>query len=268
MKKLVTIWIILILNFSPVQAANFENFVNEQKKLQSKLSNLESKITINKNLLSSKGADLRAIKKDLLQINKRHKIIYKLLVKEFKISKDSLESIKTRQSSMIIQKNDAQLQSNLSSSYQLAQENNVYLQSVIEDNKAKAFTDSSNSGVYGQVSMITGNCMPQIISKNNISTCSESAFQTTVVIRSLTKVSELENYTHYSGDTEPLFIISTNDKGIYKIDLAPGEYSVFILDDSNKEYCDDFDGEGNACKITINENMQSEFNIALDRAVY
>jgi DNA gyrase/topoisomerase IV subunit A len=268
MKKLVIVCIILILNFSHTQAADFSNFVNEHKKLQSRLSNLESKITINKNLLASEGADLRAIKKDLLQINKRHKTIYKLLVKEFKISKDSLESIKTRQSSMIIQKNDDQLQSNLSSSYQLAQENNIYLQSIIEDNKAKAFTDSSNSGLYGQVTMITGNCMPQIISKNNVSTCSESAFQTTVVVRSLTKVSELENYTHYSGTAEPLFTVSTNDKGIYKIDLAPGEYSVFILNDSNKEYCDSFDGDGNACKIIINESMQSELNIALDRAAY
>jgi hypothetical protein len=266
MKKLLTICsLILLFSTFGADAAKFSNFIAEHSSLQNNLGKIESRITINSNLLSSENPSLRQIKKDLQKINKRHKKIYKSLLKQFKISKDSLETVKVRQKSMKFKRNDSELQTNLINSYKLAQENNVYLESIIEDNKAKAYTDSTSSGLFGQVSMITGNCMP---TTDKTSSCAESSFPTTVIIRAITSVNELDKFTYYSGTTEPLLNLNTNDEGIYKVDLAPGQYSVFILDDANKEYCDSYDGEGNACKVTIKASMYSEFNASLDRAVY
>jgi hypothetical protein len=267
MKNILTFCLLIILSTSNLSAANFSNFVEEHTRLQKKLAKIESRITINSNLLSSANPQLRLLKKDLKKINKRHKKIYKSLVKQLKISKNNLELVKTRQQSMKFNKNDNELQDNLVNSYNLAAENNKHLEAIIEDSKAEAYTDSTSSGLYGRISMITGNCMPTIGAKE-LNDCKESSFPTIVVIRELTTVKDLDKYTYYSGSKEPLFNITTDDTGLYKLDLAPGEYSVFILDDSDKEYCDSYDGAGNACKVTITKDMYSEFNTSLDRASY
>lgn len=268
MKKLLTICLIsMLITLSSVSAAEFTNFIADHQALQKKLAKLESRITINSNLLNSEDSKLRPLKKDLKKINKRHKKIYKSLVKKFQIPREALQSVKAQQKLMQFKRNDDQLQVNLKKSYELAMKNNKYLESITEDSKAAAFTDSLGSGLYGQVSMITGNCMPQA-GKQETFTCQESAFPTTVVIRELTAVKELDKFVHYAGSKEPIIILSTNDKGIYKLDLAPGEYSVFILDDNDKEYCDNYDAKANACSVTIIENMYSEFNASLDRAAY
>lgn len=267
MKKIITMFTFIFLFWaSTAQAKNFSNYIENHENLQKRLSRIQSKITINENQLDHTDANLRSIKKDLKKINKRHKKIYKSLVKQFKISKSSLATVKNQQKSMKFKRNDDELQSNLINSYKLAEANNVYMQSIAQDSKSKAFTDSTNSGVYGLVSMITGNCMP--IAGGGESTCNQSSFPTTVIIRQVTKSKDLEHYTHYSGNEEALLVVSTDDSGIFKTDLSPGEYSVFILDDLNKEYCNSYDGLGNACKIIVKDTMYSEFNAALDRAAY
>lgn len=277
MKKAITNLILVsIFAFSIVagdcfaKSAQFSNFVLDHEKLQKRISNIEERITINSNLLNEDGADLRHLKKQLKKINKKHKKIYKILRKNFKIDKDTLALVKEQQKSMKLRSNSDELAGNLVTAYDLAADNNDYLESIIEDNKAKAYTESEASGLYGKLSIITGNCMPQVfvVDRNQTGTCAEESFASVVIIRTLTHVSALENFVNYKGSNEALNIVASDDNGVYKLDLAPGKYSVFLLDENNKEYCDSYDGQGNACAVEIKENMQSEFNISLDRASY
>ncbi len=247
-------------------AAKFGSFLKDHEALQKKLSTLRYKITINERSLRNDSSNIRKLKKDLLKINKRHKKIYKTLVKKFKIEKDRLEVVKSQQKSMKLRITGDNLDG-LNNAYNLAAANNEKLTKIVEDNKAKAYTQSTNSGAYGKVEMITGNCMPQAGSKTK-STCTASPFQSLVVIRSLKKVTDLEKHTHYIGSEDPILAIPTSDKGVYHLDLNPGVYSFFILDDYNKEYCNSYDGDNNACKVVIEDELYSELDFAIDRASY
>jgi hypothetical protein len=269
MKKFLAIFLISLFSIQNVNAvSNFSSFLEDHNIVQARVAKIASRITVNKNLLEGENAPLRKLRKQLRNINRKHNRIQKRLSSKFKIDKSNLKSIKTHQKAMSFNRND--LQNNLRNSYALAEANNELLEMLIEDNKAKAFTDSTNSGVYGSVSMITGDCMPKIITKGEKpkQTCFEEAFPTTVIIRNKIHISEMDKFVKYNGSKEPLFILETNDQGSFSLDLAAGEYSIFILDENNNEYCNFYDGEGFACTITVHENMHSEYNLNLDRAAY
>ena len=66
---------------------------------------------------------------------------------------------------------------------------------------------------------------------------------------------------------KPLVAQTTSDsKGFYEINLAPGTYSIFLLDDG-KLYANS-DAYGGINPITINTNERVERQIVLDHAVY
>ena len=75
---------------------------------------------------------------------------------------------------------------------------------------------------------------------------------------------------HYPIDAmpKPLVAKTTSDsKGFYEINLAPGSYSIFLLEDGEL-YARGGDAYGGINSFTINSNEKLEIQLILDHAVY
>ena len=265
MRKVVSLILLAIL-ILPGQAALKNKvakaYILTHNKIQKKLLKIENNINSGLTQLNQEFPNLRKLNKKIQNINTKHKELYKRLSNELKISKTLLASVKDNQGSMRISAKKIAQSGDLQTAFELALESNNKLYSLVTDNKANAYTDSTNSGLFGTVTEVTGNCMPG--PKHDV-TCYSAPKQTTVIVRKATKNVD---YTYYAGGDNPVVIQSTNDQGVYHLDLAPGDYSVFVLDDEQKEYCNSFDGQGYACRITVQADLYSEENIIVDKAAH
>lgn len=86
----------------------------------------------------------------------------------------------------------------------------------------------------------------------------------------LTKFSDLKMedglFTAISG--KPLTEVESNKQGKYSIQLSPGRYSVFIVEEQGL-FANIFDGEGNVQPVTVRENEWTRLDVEVNyKAVY
>jgi len=122
-----------------------------------------------------------------------------------------------------------------------------------------------NQGIYGEVTLITGNCMPSPASEDN-NDCEYSSVSRKIYIRE-TATTENMNMTYLDTETTLVKTTESDNNGQYQVELPPGNYSVFV-EDKGKEYCKRITGDGEACPITIEENKTKEYDIEIDHAAW
>lgn len=102
----------------------------------------------------------------------------------------------------------------------------------------------------GKVSLVTGNCMPTIGGNNS---CKNTFVSRNIFIRDSVSKNLVKK------------VIADNN-GFYQVNLPLGTYSIFV-EDNKKEYCNSFDGQGNACQIIIKPE-KNYYDIEINRAVW
>ena len=133
----------------------------------------------------------------------------------------------------------------------------------------KEQTPTINQGIYGKVTLYTGNCMPIACSGLDCffskSSCKTSSVSRTIYIREPVTIEAME-IMYLKNKTTLVKTIESSNNGFYQIELPPGTYSIFVEDES-KEYCTGFGGQGEVCQITIGNEVR-EYNIIIDHAVW
>ncbi len=125
--------------------------------------------------------------------------------------------------------------------------------------------DPNGAGVFGQASLLSGNCTPGPLSKK--SNCNSTFLSRNIYVRDLTSVDDSVSYSYFQFDDEPIANVVSDEQGMFALDLEPGTYSIFIEDDG-KEYCNSFNVDGVACLVEIKEDTKTDFNIVVDKAVW
>jgi hypothetical protein len=126
---------------------------------------------------------------------------------------------------------------------------------------------SITQGVYGTVIERYGDWMPGSTADHG-----EKPIACDVYVYEYTMLSDFGGAVsvHYPIDAMPKQLVAkttSNAQGFYEINLAPGTYSMFLLDDW-KLYANGCDANGGINPITINSNEKLERQLILDHAVY
>jgi hypothetical protein len=67
---------------------------------------------------------------------------------------------------------------------------------------------------------------------------------------------------------EPITEVESNESGVYSIQLSPGRYSVFIVEEDGL-FANIFDGDGNVNPVTVKENEWTLLDVVVNyKAVY
>ncbi len=127
---------------------------------------------------------------------------------------------------------------------------------------------SITQGVYGTVIERYGDWMPGSTADHG-----ERPIKCDVYVYEYTMLSDFGGTisVHYPIDAMPKpFVAKTtsNSKGFYEINLAPGTYSIFLLDDDGKLFASGGDAYGGINPVTISSNEKLERQLVLDHAVY
>ena len=127
---------------------------------------------------------------------------------------------------------------------------------------------SITQGVYGTVKERYGDWMPGSSANHG-----ERPIACDVYVYEYTTLADFNNvvFVNYSIDAMPKpFVAKTtsNAKGFYEVNLAPGTYSIFLMDDGQLKSGGDVDAYGGINPITINPNEKIEKQLILDHAVY
>lgn len=130
-------------------------------------------------------------------------------------------------------------------------------------------------GVYGKVQERWGNWMPVI--DDDSDDRGIRPIKRTVYVYEYTMRSDFDSITRYSSPCQfpiekmPKQLVATStsdDNGFYQIELAPGTYSIFIMQQAGFVYANCGDGYGGICPVTVNANEVKRFDLWLDNAVY
>ena len=127
---------------------------------------------------------------------------------------------------------------------------------------------SITQGVYGTVIERYGDWMPGSTADHG-----ERPITCEVYVYEYTMLSDFGDgiSVNYSIDARPKpFVAKTtsNAKGFYEINLAPGTYSIFLLDDGKLKAGNGLDDVGGITPVTINSDEKIELQLVLDHAVY
>lgn len=116
------------------------------------------------------------------------------------------------------------------------------IQKVYKENASKV---SITNGIWGTVAFMEGNCMPIVLPST--STCKTCPVKRTVRIYKYTTLSQAvpQNGLNFfdSFSTQLVKEFETDDNGFFQTDLAPGNYSIVVLE-NEKLYAFGFDGQG------------------------
>jgi len=130
---------------------------------------------------------------------------------------------------------------------------------------------SINTGIYGTVIERYGNWMP--LWDPNDTTRGERPIVREIYVYEYTMSQEIEgvHYSpYYSIDEMPHRLVAkTKSKanGFYEMELEPGTYSVFLLEDGQL-YANGGDGYGGLSPVTVIADSAYYFPLVLDNAVY
>ena len=117
------------------------------------------------------------------------------------------------------------------------------IQEVISDNSKKV---TIANGIWGTVSSMEGNCMPTVPPSTN--TCKNCPVQRTLKIYQYATQSDVitnDPYKIFFDSCTTLFVAQVNadQNGFFQIDIPPGHYSIFIVE-NGKLYANSLDGQG------------------------
>lgn len=127
---------------------------------------------------------------------------------------------------------------------------------------------SITQGVYGTVIERYGDWMPGSTADHG-----ERPIACEVYVYEYTMLSDFGDgiSVNYPIDAMPKpFVakITSNAKGFYEINLAPGTYSIFLLDDGKLKAGNGLDDVGGITPVTINSDEKIELQLVLNHAVY
>lgn len=136
---------------------------------------------------------------------------------------------------------------------------------TIAENASKV---TITQGVWGTCSLTTGNCQP-IIEPGACITC---PIKRTLQIYEYTKPSQAVisttppyYYDHFT--TKKLAETTCDEKGFFEISIAPGKYSLVVVEDG-KLYPTGVDGYGGLGAIEIQSNQALNIYARVSKAVY
>lgn len=137
---------------------------------------------------------------------------------------------------------------------------------------SKEQSPTITQGIYGNVILYTGNCMPTICSGLDLhclffgnTSCKVSFASRAIVVRESATRAAMER-TYLKNKTPLVKIIESSDHGFYQLELPPGTYSI-LVEDEGKEYCNSFGVDGGVCQITLGTEIV-EYNIEIDHAAW
>ncbi len=109
-------------------------------------------------------------------------------------------------------------------------------------------------GIIGTVTWIEGNQMPMIQDGEDPSKEAKKV-ERTIQIFPLTNLSDVkvEDGLITSIASKKIKEVKTDGTGKYAIDLTPGRYSIFTVEEDGL-FANIFDGEGNIQPVTVKEN--------------
>lgn len=126
-------------------------------------------------------------------------------------------------------------------------------------------------GITGTVTWLEGNQMPMATESGNPNPKSPSqAIKRSVRFYPLVKFSDLkiENGLFTAVAEKPITEVQTDEKGKYSVQLSPGRYSVFVVEEGGL-FANIFDGEGNVQPVTVHENEWTLLDIVVNyKAVF
>lgn len=127
-------------------------------------------------------------------------------------------------------------------------------------------------GITGQITWLEGNLMPTISDSGNESKKESQGVpvKRTLRIYPLLKISDMsmENGLFKSLAAKPITEIETDEFGKYSLQLSPGRYSVFTVEEDGL-FANTFDGEGNVQPVTVKEGEWTLLDIVINyKAVY
>lgn len=127
-------------------------------------------------------------------------------------------------------------------------------------------------GITGQVTWLEGNQMPTISESGKESQKEPKGkpVKRTIRIYPLLKISDMsmEDGLIKSLAAKPITEIESDETGKYSIQLSPGRYSVFTVEEDGL-FANIFDGEGNVQPVTVKEGEWTLLDIVINyKAVY
>jgi len=277
MKKLLFILIINFLLLSPSFAASKRSlFIKTHNKLSKKLQKLESKTNQLALLINSGSTDCLA---ELEDINHKQYLIFKALEKLNHKSNEAIESIKQELKTNLFEINSYLLthdassvaSESLSNINSLQKDNNSLTNILLTQSKAKLFIQGDNSGIFGSVKTISGNCMPGI--EINPSCKTEAKANAKIKVYEPIAVNDsFNNLPYLAVNAEPVLTMEANNSGHFAQELSPGFYSI-LVEETEGDYCNSYgytnlDGQAElyACVIEIKADLKTEFNTTVDNA--
>jgi hypothetical protein len=129
--------------------------------------------------------------------------------------------------------------------------------------------NTQTSSLYGKVTLSSGNCMPIVCDQPPCpTTCSNSGVLRHIYIRQPVGSNNMDTtYLKDATKSELIKTATSNAAGQYTVQLPNGTYSIFA-EDEGKEYCNSFDGQGNACLVEIKNGQSVNLDILISHAVY
>ena len=126
-------------------------------------------------------------------------------------------------------------------------------------------------GITGTITWLEGNQMPMVTEHGKAADkVAPKPIKRVVKVYPLIKFSDLRMeeglFTAVAG--QPITEVESNDSGAYSIQLSPGRYSVFVVEE-NGLFSNVFDGDGNVNPVTVKENEWTLLDIVVNyKAVY
>ncbi|MDG1276303.1 MAG: carboxypeptidase regulatory-like domain-containing protein [Algoriphagus sp.] len=132
---------------------------------------------------------------------------------------------------------------------------------------------SENQGIMGKVTWLEGNQMPTIKSEKDSSITSVNPKGTpvkrTLKIYPLTNLMDVKEqnglFTSIAG--EAIVSIESDETGNYSIELSPGKYSIFTVEEGGL-FANSFDGQGNIQPIQIKKGEWLKKDIVITYKAY
>ncbi len=240
--------------------------LERHNKLSLKIDSLDSRL----NQLKSKidNSYYSSFYKHAKKVYDQERVLYKqyLSLEKSKLTSNQRDISNKLQKLKILRRSSAQVENLAEEIYALEKADKETLDQAVSTAKALVMGyDPTGSGVFGQASMVSGNCMPGPPGKS--SSCTTSFVLRNIYVRELTSIDDSVIYGYFQFNDEPVASTVSDEQGMFSLDLAPGTYSVFVEDDG-KEYCNNFNTDGVACLIEVKENIKTDFNITIDKAVW
>lgn len=121
-------------------------------------------------------------------------------------------------------------------------------------------------GITGTVTWLEGNQMPTISdSEDTASKSAAKPIQRTLRFYPLIQFADLkiENGLYTAIAEKPITEVETDENGKYSVQLNPGRYSVFVVEEGGL-FANIFDGDGNVQPVTVKENEWTLLDIEVN----